>query len=65
MRELGVILYVNKIHFELQSGQIFPTYQKWGVKGLKFGFVDGRTQEGINNVHRWAQLSSTAGPGNC
>ena len=54
---VGVILYVNKIHFELQSDQIFPTYQKWGVRGLKFGFVDGRTQTGINNVHRWAQLA--------
>ena len=54
---VGVILYVNKIHFELQSDQIVPTYKKWGVQGLKFGFVDGRTQTGINNVHRWTQLA--------
>nr|NIP93539.1 glycoside hydrolase family 97 protein [Akkermansiaceae bacterium] len=54
---VGVILYVNKIHLELQSAQIFPAYGKWGVKGLKFGFVDGRTQAGINNVHRWAELA--------
>lgn len=52
---VGVILYVNKIHLRLQSDQIFPVYRKWGVKGLKFGFVDGRSQRGIAEVHRWAR----------
>ena len=54
---VGVILYVNKLHLELQSDKIFPKYREWGVRGLKFGFVDGRTQAGIANVHRWAQLA--------
>lgn len=58
---IGVILYVNKIHFELQSDELFPVYQKWGVKGLKFGFVDGRTREGIQNVHKWTQLAMLYG----
>lgn len=56
-RGIGVILYINKIHFELQSDKIFPTLKQWGVKGLKFGFVDGRTQEGINNVHKWTKMA--------
>ncbi len=54
---IGVILYVNKIHLRHQHDKIFPTYKKWGVAGLKFGFVDGKTQEGITETHKWVRLA--------
>ncbi len=35
----GVILYVNHRALENQLDSIFPLYQRWGVAGVKFGFV--------------------------
>ncbi|HEV7350322.1 glycoside hydrolase family 97 protein [Telluribacter sp.] len=35
----GVILYVNHRALENQLDSIFPLYEKWGVAGVKFGFV--------------------------
>lgn len=39
-RGIGVILYVNHRALERQLDQILPLYRSWGVKGLKFGFVE-------------------------
>jgi len=36
---IGVILYVNRRALERQRDVIFPLYRKWGVAGVKFGFV--------------------------
>uniref|UniRef100_UPI003594458C glycoside hydrolase family 97 protein n=1 Tax=Persicitalea sp. TaxID=3100273 RepID=UPI003594458C len=36
---IGVILYVNHRALENQIDTIFPLYEKWGVAGVKFGFV--------------------------
>lgn len=44
---IGVILYVNRVGLRAKLDEILPLYKKWGVAGLKFGFVDGLTQEGI------------------
>jgi alpha-glucosidase len=41
-----VILYVNQRALEKQLDTILPLYEKWGVAGIKFGFV----QVGS---HRW------------
>lgn len=46
-RNIGVILYVNRVGLRARLDEILPLYKKWGVAGLKFGFVDGLTQEGI------------------
>jgi len=35
----GVILYVNHLALEKQMDELFPLYEKWGVAGVKFGFV--------------------------
>lgn len=43
---IGVWLYVNQQALLAQLDELFPLYQKWGVKGVKFGFV----QVGS---HRW------------
>lgn len=44
---IGVILYVNYVGLKQKLDTILPLYRKWGVAGLKFGFVDGLTQQGI------------------
>jgi alpha-glucosidase len=43
---IGVILYVNQRALQQQLDKILPLYQKWGIAGVKFGFV----QVGS---HRW------------
>jgi hypothetical protein len=45
-RGIGVWLYVNQQALLTQSDTLFQTYRDWGVKGVKFGFV----QVGS---HRW------------
>jgi len=55
---VGTILYVNKVALEQQIDEILPLYKKWGVVGLKFGFVDGRTQQGISRTHEWVQKAA-------
>lgn len=45
-RGVGVWLYVNQQALMGQSDSLFKIYHKWGVKGVKFGFV----QVGS---HRW------------
>lgn len=44
-KNIGVILYVNHGPLERQLDTILPLYQSWGVKGVKFGFVDVGTQK--------------------
>lgn len=36
---IGVFLYVNQRALYQQLDALLPLYQKWGVKGIKFGFV--------------------------
>lgn len=47
---IGVILYVNYVGLRAKLDTILPLYKKWGVSGMKFGFVDGATQKGISWV---------------
>jgi alpha-glucosidase len=44
---IGVILYVNYVGLRAKLDTILPLYKKWGVAGLKFGFVNGLTQDGL------------------
>ena len=43
---IGVIVYVNQRALLRQIDEMFPLYKSWGLKGVKFGFV----QVGS---HRW------------
>ncbi len=43
---IGIILYVNHRALETQIDDLFPLYQRWGIAGLKFGFVHVGS-------HRW------------
>ena len=48
-KNIGLILYVNYVglrKYNIDSS--FTLYRNWGVKGLKFGFVNGLTQDGIS-----------------
>jgi len=38
--QVGLILYVDRRQIKKQRDVLFPLYQKWGVKGVKLGFVD-------------------------
>ena len=43
---VGVVLYVNHLHLELYDlDEMFSTYRKWGVAGVKFGFVSIGSQK--------------------
>ena len=40
-----MFLYVNRQGLECYADKIFPLYQKWGIKGIKPGFVNVGNQE--------------------
>ncbi|MCW3059777.1 MAG: glycoside hydrolase family 97 protein [Capsulimonas sp.] len=44
-KSVGVILYVDRRQVEKQRNILFPLYEKWGVKGVKIGFVQVGSQE--------------------
>ena len=48
---VGVWLYVNHRALEKQIDDIFPIYQKWGIAGLKFGFVHVGSHKWTSWVH--------------
>ncbi|WP_240676046.1 glycoside hydrolase family 97 protein [Botryobacter ruber] len=48
-KNIGVIVYVNQRALVQQMDELFPLYQKWGLKGIKFGFV----QIGSNRWSNW------------
>ncbi|MCU0251878.1 MAG: glycoside hydrolase family 97 protein [Vicinamibacterales bacterium] len=50
-KRIGVILYVNRRALERQIDDILPLYRSWGVKGLKFGFVQVGSQRWTSWVH--------------
>lgn len=43
-RGVGILLYVNRRALETQLNRILPLYEQWGVKGVKFGFVNVGSQ---------------------
>lgn len=43
---IGIFVYVNQQALAKQDFEIFPIYKKWGLAGVKFGFVQ-------TGSHRW------------
>ncbi|HEY1661675.1 MAG TPA: glycoside hydrolase family 97 catalytic domain-containing protein [Verrucomicrobiae bacterium] len=39
-KNIGVILYVDRAQIKKQRDILFPLYEKWGIKGVKIGFID-------------------------
>lgn len=50
---IGILLYVNRKALEKQIDSLLPIYRDWGVKGIKFGFV----QVGAQDVTSWLHES--------
>ena len=52
-RGIGVWLYVNQQALLAQSDSLFGIYSQWGIKGVKFGFV----QVGSHRWTTWLQAA--------
>jgi alpha-glucosidase len=52
-KNIGILLYVNRKALEKQIDELLPLYKKWGIAGLKFGFV----QVGSQKVTGWLHES--------
>ena len=50
-RNIGVWLYVNRRHLESQLDDLLPLYQKWGIAGIKYGFVQHGSQKWTAWMH--------------
>jgi alpha-glucosidase len=50
-RGIGILLYVNHKAAERQLDEILPLYEKWGVKGVKYGFVNVGSQKWTSWLH--------------
>jgi len=50
-RDIGIILYVNRRALERQLDEILPLYEKWGIKGVKYGFVRVGSQQWTAWLH--------------
>lgn len=50
-RDIGVIVYVNRRALEKQLDELLPLYKKWGIAGVKYGFVKTGTQEWTAWLH--------------
>ena len=48
---IGIVLYVNRRALERQLDEILPLYEKWGVKGVKYGFVQVGSQKWTTWLH--------------
>jgi alpha-glucosidase len=50
-RGIGIILYVNRRALGRQLDEILPLYRKWGVSGVKYGFVNVGSQQATAWLH--------------
>ncbi len=50
-RDIGIILYVNRRALERQLDEILPLYESWGIKGVKYGFVQVGSQRWTSWLH--------------
>jgi alpha-glucosidase len=50
-RDIGIILYVNRRALERRLDDILPLYEKWGIKGVKYGFVRVGSQQWTAWLH--------------
>lgn len=60
-RGIGVWLYVNQQALLNQSDTLFQTYRDWGVKGVKFGFVQVGSHRWTTWLQKTIQQAAAAG----
>lgn len=49
---IGVWVYVNQRALYQELDQLLPLYEKWGISGIKFGFVQIGSQEWTTWLHK-------------
>ena len=49
---VGILVYVNKKALHRQLDVILPLYKQWGIKGIKFGFVNVGDQYATAWLHQ-------------
>jgi alpha-glucosidase len=57
-KNVGVILYVNQKALTKQLDTILPLYQSWGVKGIKYGFVNVGLQQPTHWLYEAVEKAS-------
>ncbi len=60
-RSIGIIVYVNHRALEKQLDELLPLYRKWGVKGIKFGFVNVGSQKWTSWLHEAIRKAAAYG----
>lgn len=60
-RGVGIWLYVNQQALLKQMREIFPLYKKWGIVGVKFGFVQVGSHRWTTWLHEAIQLAADNG----
>jgi alpha-glucosidase len=56
---IGVWVYVNQHALQHQADRIFPIYKEWGLAGIKFGFVQFKTQGWATWLHDLVRKAAT------
>ncbi len=51
-RQVGILLWLNWENLNDQMDLAFPTYERWGVKGVKVDYMDRQDQEIVGFYHR-------------
>jgi alpha-glucosidase len=57
-RGVSIWLYVNQQALLKQMREIFPIYKKWGIAGVKFGFVQVGSHRWTTWLHEAIQLAA-------
>lgn len=60
-KDIGIIVYVNKKALHKQLDEILPLYQKWGIKGVKYGFVNVGDQYSTAWLHQAVRKAAKYG----
>lgn len=55
---VGVWLYVNQHALQKQGEELFRTFERWGVVGVKFGFVQFCNQHWADWLHHLVRLAA-------
>jgi len=50
-KNIGIVLYVNRRSLVKQLDEILPLFKLWGIKGVKYGFVNVGSQEWTAWLH--------------
>jgi len=58
-RGISTILYVNQNALTQQLDKILPLYREWGVKGVKYGFVNVGSQTATTWLHEAIRKAAT------